>query len=176
MAGFNTKHIVIFLVMGVIALVLGFYLGQYREAQKIAGGPAVLQSIELPDTEGNTRNTDEWRGKGLLINFWATWCPPCREEMPMLIAAQEKHGTEKLRVLGIAIEDAESARKYMLEHGVNYPSLVSETEAMDLMALYGNAGGLPFTLAIGPDGTIVAKKLGKFSQSELDGMIEAVLN
>ncbi|MFT7530280.1 MAG: thiol-disulfide isomerase/thioredoxin [Gammaproteobacteria bacterium] len=168
---FNVRQIVVFLSMGILALVLGFYLGQYRQAQKIAGGPKVLQTISLPDVQGNLRSTDEWRGKPMIINFWATWCPPCREEIPLLIEAQNRYEDQGLQILGIALEQPAPAAKFMLETGFNYPSLASETEAMDIMALYGNSGGLPFTIAVDAKGNIAGKKLGKLSHDSLNNLI-----
>ena len=172
MSNFNAKQILVFLGMGILALVLGFYFGQYRQQQEIAGGPSALQTIEAPDTSGNLRNTDEWLGKTLVINFWATWCPPCREEMPLFSAIQDEMGADNVQILGIAIDQPDPVSQYLTDYPVSYPSLVMEAEGMDVMSIYGNSGGLPFTLAVTPDGRIAKKHLGKVNREQILQLID----
>ncbi len=170
------QQIVLFLAVGVAALAAGYYTSQVRNApETAAGGADRLPSLSLPDAQGETRSLDEWAGKALLINFWATWCAPCREEIPELVEAQSAFAGRGVQVIGIAVDKPESVRRYMEEMDFNYPSLVGETAGMDVMASFGNPGSLPFTLAFDRDGMLVGRKLGKVSASEIRAFIDAMV-
>ncbi len=173
---FKIRQIVLFLAVGAAALLAGYFAGQWRDDGDVApGGAASLVDITLPDSEGETRDIDEWRDKALLINFWATWCAPCREEIPELVKAQAEFGPRGFQVLGIAVDRPEPVRQYMAEMDFNYPSLVGESAGMDLMAEYGNPGSLPFTLAFDRQGNLVGKKLGRVSESEIRRFVDAMI-
>ena len=169
------RHIVIFLLAGVAALAAGYWAAELRRAGSGADGLTELTSFRLVDSEGVMRDVDEWRGKALLINFWATWCAPCREEVPELVAAQDEFADQGLQVLGIAIDEAQPVRRFMEELGFNYPSLIAPTQGMELMARYGNDGALPLTLAFDPEGRLVGRKLGRVSASEIRTFVAAML-
>ena len=150
----------------VLALLAGAWLySAWRPAGEAP--PARLETFELPDVDGAPRSSTEWRGKVLILNHWATWCPPCREEMPLLISWQELYGERGLQIVGIAHDSTEAARRYGDEIGLNYPSLVAGESGAKMMARQGNRGGLPFTVIYDRDGSLVATKLGRLSESEL---------
>lgn len=133
-----------------------------------------LPAFTLKDMHGNERHSSEWQGKTLLINFWATWCPPCRKEIPLLIDAQEQHGPNGLQVIGIALEQAESVLKYAEEIGLTYPSLVGNVDVIDLGNKLGNQiGALPFTVLVAPDGKILDRHMGELNQTQLDALLAA---
>ena len=173
--GFRSRQILIFLALGVLALGAGYWLGDFRHEQRTAGGADRLLDFSLPDSEGEMRTADDWHGRAILLNFWATWCAPCRDEIPELVEAQDEYGEQGLQVLGVALDNPEQVRRFMQEMSFNYPSLIAETEGMDIMAAYGNAGALPFTIAFDRDGRVVGKKLGRVSRSEIHEFAEAML-
>jgi thiol-disulfide isomerase/thioredoxin len=111
-----------------------------------------------------------------VLNFWATWCPPCREEIPLLIALQKKRAAEGLQVVSVAIDNETAVRPYRQSAGINYPVLMGGDEALDLVARYGNSmGALPFTVIIDRGGAIAARKLGAFTRNELESLVEPLL-
>lgn len=111
----------------------------------------------------------QWQGKIVVLNFWATWCPPCREEMPELSALNTQYRDKNLIVLGLAIDDLAAVKEFSLETKVSYPLLVAEEGGMELAANLGNNKGvLPFTLIIKPDGTIAKTFFGRISKPLLE--------
>jgi thiol-disulfide isomerase/thioredoxin len=110
----------------------------------------------------------------LLVNFWASWCTPCLDEIPELIKAQQKYADRGLQIIGPAVDDADSARKIQSKMGMSYPILIGTPEQLiGLMSQLGNApGGLPFTVLADADGRILATQLGQFSTGELTPFIE----
>ncbi len=105
-----------------------------------------LPDISLPDLHGQTRSLKQWQGKKLLVNFWATWCAPCRKEMPDLVSWQKELQENGLQVIGIALDDADSVRDYLKESPVNYPILLAPEVGAALSAELGNSMGvLPFS-------------------------------
>lgn len=119
--------------------------------------------------DGNIRNIKEWDGQIILLNFWATWCPPCMKEIPDFIELQKKYGDQGFQIIGIAIDDEELVKDFARENQMNYPVMASETEAIELSQRYGNViGGLPYSVIINRNGEITGKITGELS------MIEAV--
>lgn len=139
-------------------------------------GAADLLSSSFPDLTGRPRRLAEWQGRNILCNFWATWCAPCREELPLLDAAQQHHATKWLQVLGIGIDTAANIREYLKVVKISYPVLVGEVAAINLMRSLGNrSGGLPFTVVLDRSGTLRQRKLGAYSQAELSAEIASLL-
>ncbi len=142
-----------------------------------AAGTDELFAAKLADSDDKPVAMEAWRGKPLIVNFWARWCAPCRVEIPELAATQEKYRKRGLVVVGIGLEDkAESVRDFMKAYEMSYTVLLARTGGMELMQALGNSrAGLPFTVAVGPKGNIVASKLGAMTRAELDAAAEAVL-
>jgi thiol-disulfide isomerase/thioredoxin len=139
-------------------------------------GGGELIDFTLPDVEGNKRSLHEWRGKVIVLNFWATWCPPCREEIPLFISLQKKHQADDLQIIGVAIDNPAAVRVYRQSVRMNYPILIGENDAMPLLAQYGNRmGSLPFTVIIDRSGSIAVRKLGVFNKTELESLIDPLL-
>lgn len=131
-----------------------------------------LPAFTLKDMHGNNRASGEWQGKTLLINFWATWCPPCRKEIPLLIAAQNQYAEQNLQVIGIALEQAEPVLKYAQEMGLNYPSLVGSADVIDLGNKLGNRlGALPFTVLVAANGKVLETHMGELKQQQLNDLL-----
>ena len=139
-------------------------------------GAADLLSARFPDLSGRLRSLSEWKGRPFLCNFWASWCAPCREELPLLDAAQRKHASNGLEVVGIAVDRAANIADYLKSIKIGYTVLVAEADAIQLMQSLGNrSGALPFSVAVDRAGRIRQRKLGAYSAEELTGEILALL-
>jgi len=120
----------------------------------------------LQDVDGNARSISEWDGKVILINFWATWCPPCRREIPALSKLYRELAPKGLVVVGAAIDDPGKVKSYVTEYEVPYPNLVGQREANRISAKLGNTrGSLPYTVIIDRDGNIRYIHIGEISRS-----------
>jgi thiol-disulfide isomerase/thioredoxin len=136
------------------------------------GTPAALARIQLPDLAGKPVTLAAWQGKVLVINFWATWCGPCRQEIPGLIGIQRKHAANGVQVVGIAVDQADKVQKYAKEIGINYPVLVAGMDGANLARDLGNrTGALPFTVVLDRTGKLVKSHLGLITEQELDTLL-----
>ena len=125
------------------------------------------QRFERP--EGGELVLANLRGKPLLLNFWATWCPPCVEEMPMIDRFFRENGGNGWQVIGLAIDQPSAVRKFLQKTPVSYPTGLAGLQGTELVKGLGNtAGGLPFTLVLNSDGTVAARKMGKLEPADLD--------
>lgn len=130
-------------------------------------------SFSLADTDGTLRSVAEWDGKLLILNFWATWCPPCLEEIPAFVRLQNEFADQGVQFLGIALDSKDNVRKFLREHSVNYPSLHGQSDAIELGKRYGNSiGALPYTVAISRDGKILLTHHGVLDESAARALIE----
>ena len=129
-------------------------------------------AFTLPDLEGNNRELDEWAGKHRILNFWATWCAPCRREIPLLKDFQDAHGEAGFQVIGIAVDYPEEVTAYAEEAAFNYPVVTGQQEAM---AVATDAGidfiGMPITMFVTRDGDYVGVYMGELHQSHLDDVV-----
>jgi thiol-disulfide isomerase/thioredoxin len=136
-------------------------------------GAAKLLSTSFADLSGRTRRLSEWQGRLTLFNFWATWCAPCREEMPLLDALIRKYGFSGV---GIGVDSAAKIREFVANVGVKYEMLIAGPEAIPLMKELGNpSGGLPFSVLLDWHGRLAGRKLGPFVGPELEGMVVPLL-
>ena len=148
---------------------------QLSGAVKQAGGEAFF-AASLPDIEGNLQSFSQWRGNVLLVNFWATWCMPCREEIPELIEAQDKFREQGLVLVGIAIDQKEKVEAFSKEFAINYPVVVGDVEAFSLAEAMGNTqGALPYTVIINRDGEIVDAHLGRIHLDKVEKRLKSLL-
>ncbi len=129
-------------------------------------------SFALPDMDGTMREFGEWDGSHRLLNFWATWCAPCRREIPLLKAFQDEHGEAGFQVLGIAVDYPEEVSRYAEEAQFNYPVLVGQQDAMAVAESSGiEFIGMPFTMFVTRDGEYVGAYIGELHQSHLDDVV-----
>jgi peroxiredoxin len=130
----------------------------------------------LLDVNGQQRNVSEWKGKVLVLNFWATWCPPCLEEIPYFIKLQKQYGQQGLQFVGIALESVNEVLGFASEQGINYPLLVGEQAVIRLAGKFGNQnGGLPYTVVLDREGRISFIKQGPLSTVEAEHVITSLL-
>jgi len=119
-----------------------------------------LLSQSLPDANGHPTDLSAWKGKPLVVNFWATWCGPCVEEMPELTALQQE--IAPVQILGIGVDSQENIAKFAEKYQIRYPLFVAGTGATDLLRQFGNqAGGLPFTALVDKEGNVKKVYLGR---------------
>lgn len=160
-------------VLFAAAAVAGWLTWRAIEAQ----GPSLPEreiAFTLPDLGGTPRSLSEWDGKARLVNFWATWCAPCRREIPLLKQVQAEHGGE-LQVIGVAVDYREDVLDYARTAEFNYPVLIGRDDAI---AAAETAGveflGLPFTMVISRDGRLVKTHLGEIEAPELERVVDVL--
>jgi thiol-disulfide isomerase/thioredoxin len=127
-----------------------------------------LPAVRLQDLQGRERELAEWSGRTLLINFWATWCAPCRKEMPLLEQFQQSQDPARLQVVGIAIDRRDPVIRFVGEAGVTYPNLVGEMDATRAAEQFAEAFALPLSVVAAPDGTVLAVHMGELQASDLE--------
>jgi peroxiredoxin len=166
-------------VVGAVGLAAGLYLGLERESPRSNPAPiaaAALNGLALPDADGKEQRLDQWRGKVVIVNFWATWCAPCREEMPEFIKAQGELGSRGLQIVGIAVDQPDKVRQFATEIGLNYPALVGGFGAMELSRTLGNTVmALPFTVILNRNGAIAHTQLGILKPDKLNAIVKQLL-
>ncbi|HZM46305.1 MAG TPA: TlpA disulfide reductase family protein [Burkholderiales bacterium] len=141
-----------------------------------AAAVEALLTAPLKDLEGGSKAIESWRGKVLVINFWATWCVPCRKEIPEFVKMQESHGVRGLQFVGIAFDQPQPVGDFARELGINYPLLMGGLDTMALMRESGNkAGVLPFTLVLDRKGKVARTHRGVLTEAALEGIVRALL-
>lgn len=139
-------------------------------------GAASLLSTVFPDLQGQPRRLRDWEGRVAVVNFWATWCEPCREEIPLLIAARAQYGAQGVEVVGIGIDQLDKIHEFATKFKIDYPLLVGDIRALDVMRDLGNqAGALPYTVVLDRSGKVAARRLGAYKPGELDRVLAAIL-
>jgi thiol-disulfide isomerase/thioredoxin len=128
--------------------------------------PADLPDIALADADGVKHKLSEWKGRPLMINFWATWCAPCRHEIPLLKRLRREHADEGLEVVGIAVDFRDAVQHYAREMGIDYPLLIGEQDGLDAIAAFGMDTVFPFTVFADAQGRIVTLKIGELHADE----------
>lgn len=131
-----------------------------------------MRLATLVDLAGKPRPAAEWDGQVLVWNFWATWCAPCREEIPLLIATREKYKALGVEIVGIAIDNAAKVREFSASFSISYPVLLAGSDGLDLMRKLGNnSGGLPYTVVVDQKGKVVHRKLGALKAGDLEAIL-----
>ena len=164
---------IVFALAGIIALAGGAYFALHHDAPKDA---STLMRLSLPDTSGKEQSIEQWRGKVVVVNFWATWCAPCREEMPEFVRAQTELGSKGLQFVGIAVDQADKVDQFAKELGVNYPTLIGGYGAVELSKTMGNnLSALPFTIIIDRQGRVAHTQLGPLKPAQLHSIVDKLL-
>jgi thiol-disulfide isomerase/thioredoxin len=159
-----------------VLLLLALCLSQGAQAADTLSTEPLYQA-SLKDLEGQPVTLEHLRGKIVVINFWATWCPPCRKEIPDLIEAQEQYRERGVAFLGIAVEDNNAlVQDFARTYGINYPLVTGKEQSIALMQKLGNqVAGLPFTLVLGTQGNIVDTRRGPMSAARIEQALQAAL-
>jgi thiol-disulfide isomerase/thioredoxin len=127
-----------------------------------------LWDLSLQTPQGAPLALASLKGRPLLLNFWATWCPPCVEEMPLLDGFFRQHAAKGWQVLGLAVDQPSSVRTFLQKTPVAFPIALAGLEGTELARSLGNlTGGLPFTVVLGPEGRVRQRRMGRVSASDL---------
>jgi len=138
-------------------------------------GAAALLAARYPDLDGQVRRLLDWRGRVVVCNFWATWCAPCREEVPLLVSAKREWVNKSVEIVGIGIDSADKIREFAKTYQINYPVLIADGSALALIRKLGNrAGGLPFTVVLDRTGSLAGQHLGALSEADLRRLVESL--
>ena len=161
-----------------LALLAGLSVSIYLNTapEKEQGKVTGIDQFQLPDLDGKAQDLKQWQGKVLLVNFWATWCPPCREEIPVFLSLRNKFSSTGFEVVGVSIDDVRKVKEYRDSMQIDYPLLDGEEKGMSMMMKLGSpSGGLPFSILYDRSGNVVHSKSGPFDEQELRGLIENYL-
>jgi len=177
----RTRQVVVFALAAAVAGAAGFaiqtrYLGESRTTASADAARDAAFKTTLKDLSGKPQRLDQWRGKVLVLNFWATWCEPCRKEIPEFIRVQARYVDQGLQFVGIAIDRPDKVASFADEFSFNYPLLIGELEAIELSRKLGNRlGALPFTVIIDRNGYLARVELGALDEGKLISLIEPLL-
>lgn len=173
------------IVLGVVAITVAamLYTGAYQSrrtrnaASNGVQGNAIGKTapdFELETLDGRKVKLSDYRGKAVLLNFWATWCQPCKVEMPWLIEFENKYKDQGFEIVGVAMEDTEKPEieKFLKDMGVNYVVLLGKESVGEQ---YGGVLGLPTSFYIGRDGTIVQQHAGLISKADIESHIQKAM-
>lgn len=164
------KNLLLFGAVAVLFAAAGIFFGQ-RQTEPQAAAPSAVANLlaqSMTDASGKQQSLGQWKNQPLLVNFWATWCAPCVEEMPELSALQAELGPKKIQILGIGIDSPSNITEFASKYRISYPLFIAGVSGTELSRQLGNqAGGLPFTVLIGSDGLVRKTYLGRLKMSEL---------
>jgi thiol-disulfide isomerase/thioredoxin len=163
--------------LALAALAAGIWLAQARYAPQPPASSAVaaLWQVSYPDLQGRRQALSQWRGQVVVLNFWASWCAPCREEMPDFSDLSTKYRANGVEFVGIAIDNAASVSQFLQQMPVSYAILVGEGAAHGLARQFGNpSGALPYTIVLDRNGDIVLSHLGRLPRDTLETALRKI--
>ncbi len=168
------RNIVLAVVVGLLFAGAGMYfgtqapIGKTPAVAKTAGETPGLFGRSMPDANGIPQSLASLKGKPVVVNFWATWCAPCVQEMPELSALQTEIAPRNIQIVGIGIDSPSNIKDFAGKYKITYPLYVAGMEGTELSKQFGNqAGALPYTVLIGADGKVRKTYLGKLKMDEL---------
>lgn len=166
--------------IGGVAAAAGYATHLYRLGDLGGGAPAdfgrAILDGRLSTLDGTPQTLSGFRGRILVVNFWATWCAPCREEIPLFVRLQREYVVKNVQFVGIAVDQVDKVREFAKEFNINYPLLMGGMDAIELSRQAGNkAGVLPYTLILNPAGQIVASLVGGISEERMRGALQPLL-
>jgi len=176
-----SRSTVVAIATGLVFTVVGMYVGVNRSSSQtgsqatLPSPVAALLSQQMATPDGTLQNLSQWKDRAIVVNFWATWCAPCVEEMPALSAMQEVLSPETVQIIGIGIDTPANIRDFVARHKISYPVFVAGVAGTELMRQFGNkSGGLPYSVLIDRHGKIARTYLGKLDMDSLKRDIMAL--
>jgi thiol-disulfide isomerase/thioredoxin len=161
--------------IGAAAAAAGAFWGALR-LQSRGGDATALLHEPFTDFDGRVTRLRDWSSTVLLCNFWATWCPPCREEVPLLIAAKQQFASKGFEIAGIGIDDVAKLREFAANYKISYPVLIATGRTPNLLRDLGdNTAALPYSVLLDRERHLVRRKLGAWTKAELDREIAALI-
>ncbi len=166
----------VFLAVAALAGIAGFYFNRASLISPVLEGATErLMLTSFTDLGGKAQTLSQWRGKVLVVNFWATWCVPCREEIPALMRVQKKYASKNIQFIGIGIDNADKIRDYAAAMSINYVLLVGGMEILGVSKDLGNrAGVLPFTVVLDRTEKVAYTHAGALTEAALDAVVAAL--
>ena len=172
----RATRLLLAVLLASVGVVAGLWFGVARMGSGLVPDDALaaLLSTQFNDLQGTPTRLQDFSGKTLVVNFWATWCAPCKEEMPDLARFQTENVTNNVQIVGIGIDSVDNMQAFAKAHPVNYPLLSGTGATISLSRALGNASGaLPYTLVINSAGKATYVKLGRISVQELESVVAA---
>lgn len=155
----------------------GWAFQQWLAKPRQEAPPIALPATVLADLDGKPQRLDAWPGKVLLVNFWASWCEPCREEIPALNRLQQQYGAQGLQILGIAIDEPDAVRQFQAQVPMAYPVLLAPDQGIRLMEQWGNRFGvLPYSVVFDRQGLLRQRHPGAISAQEAEAAVRPWLD
>ena len=174
----NRRHWITIIGISFLALLAGAFSSHWFSQTggvNHAGVKAVFAN-DWQSPDGKAIDPKEWQGKILVLNFWASWCPPCVAEMPQLEKLQGEFSSQNVLFVGIAIDSPPKVRKFLQNTPVSYPIAMGGTHGSELYQLLGNTqSAIPYTVLISPSGKILYTKLGEIDEDDLRKAIKSAL-
>jgi peroxiredoxin len=164
-------------LVAVLAAGGGYWLQTSRAGAAPAAAPAEgVLGVSFQDLQGQPLSLEAYRGKLVVLNFWATWCPPCLKEMPAFVRLQQKYGDQGLQFVGIALDTREEVARFVTEHRIDFPIVAGEEDVAIYMQRLGNGiGALPFTVVVDRDGAVRHTHQGEWPEADAEAVIQSWL-
>jgi thiol-disulfide isomerase/thioredoxin len=148
-----------------------------RSQSADAAAIANLWALPLQDLEGKPQPLTRWKGKILVVNFWATWCEPCKEEVPALVRTQKKYDANNVQIVGISLDSAAKVQAFAKKFKIQYPLVIGSLDSIEITRKLGNkAAGLPYTLVLDTHSVVKARHLGGISEALLEQVIRPLIS
>lgn len=181
-----------FAALAVLAATAGYAVHQYSARAQLERAQALATPASVPtapaatptapfdwsfvDVAGKSQPLKQWQGKLVVLNFWATWCPPCLKEIPAFVDLQQRLGAKGLQFVGIALDEVAAVQPFLKDHAINYPVLLGDQDVARFMTELGNQiGALPFTVVLGRDGKVLTMHQGEWQAEDAASTLEAHL-
>lgn len=180
----STRKILLgILLVGMLGLLASLLIYRYGASETAAPDASFLipqytrlPEFSLPNLQGTPMNSSQWAGQVLVLNFWATWCGPCQQEIPLFMELQRKLGSQGVQFVGIAIDDPEAVRSFAKQQAINYPILLGAEDAIALSQQLGNRiQGLPFSVIFDRTGRLAHTHIGELKRGPLEDKLGLLL-